>query len=76
MNGQSWQALRVPVAGGVPWHVLHFTGHGIFDGGDGEGALVLTGDDGRARHLPASDLAVLLQGHSSLRPAPTRSPMR
>jgi tetratricopeptide (TPR) repeat protein len=65
--GQSWRALRDAIDGGGPWHVLHFTGHGIFDSEIGEGALVLADDDGSARHLPASDLTRLLKGHSSLR---------
>jgi WD40 repeat protein len=67
VDGQSWRALRDAVAGGGPWHVLHFTGHGIFDSEAGEGAVVLADGDGSAHHLPASDLARLLKGHSSLR---------
>ncbi|HEV7587187.1 MAG TPA: CHAT domain-containing protein [Longimicrobium sp.] len=43
-------------------HVFHFTGHGVFDRIEHEGALVLHDDqDGRTRLVPAVDIATLLR---------------
>lgn len=58
------RAMR-PEAG--PWHVFHFIGHGGFDAASGEGILMLTGDDGTAVALPATQLGRLLADHGSLR---------
>lgn len=75
VEGESWRDLRAalrrgsPAAGGQgrPWHVFHFIGHGGFDAVAQEGALALTGEDGRTYHLGAENLAMVLQGHPSLR---------
>jgi formylglycine-generating enzyme required for sulfatase activity len=48
-------------------HVLHFIGHGHFDALAERGELVFEGRDGRARRVPAEDLASLLHNHDSLR---------
>ena len=55
-----------------PAHIFHFAGHGKFDGDMGErygsmegaGAVVLVGDDGRARPFAAQKLALNLAGRS------------
>lgn len=65
--GQTWRALRDAVRDHGPWHVLHFIGHGGFDRQTGEGTLTLADESGRAFSLRASDLALLLKDHRSLR---------
>jgi hypothetical protein len=50
-----------------PWHILHFVGHGGFDEEDDEGYLELTGDDGKALQIPASELAHFTRGNPQLR---------
>jgi len=66
-GGQSWRHLNVALRHGGPWHVLHFIGHGGFDSVAGEGVLVLADEDGRSHALPASDLALLVEKHQSVR---------
>jgi len=66
-DGQGWRDLNVALRHGGPWHVLHFIGHGGFDSLAGEGVLVLAGEDGRSHRLPASDLALLVEKHPSVR---------
>ena len=64
-----------------PAHVLHFMGHGTFDAGTGEGALLLEGEKGRAepvsggqlvRHLrlPQPPALVVLNACHTGRPVP------
>ncbi|MCF2531386.1 CHAT domain-containing WD40 repeat protein [Yinghuangia soli] len=78
--GQTWRALRDAVrrdargteaggrsGSGGPWHVLHFIGHGAFDSRAQEGTLALAGEHGGTHYLGATQLAVLLAGHPSLR---------
>ncbi len=55
----SWEALQEMLLDG-PWHVLHFIGHGEFDYAQDEGVLALTGADGRALLVTASQLVDLL----------------
>src|SRR4029453_7611840 len=64
--GQTWRDLQAAMRTG-PWHVFHFIGHGGFDANAGEGTLALADDQGRTYPLHASDLAMLLRGHQSLR---------
>jgi tetratricopeptide (TPR) repeat protein len=64
--GQTWRDLQAAMRAG-PWHVFHFIGHGGFDANAGEGTLALANDQGRTYSLHASDLAMLLRGHQSLR---------
>ena len=66
-GGQGWRDLNVALRHGGPWHVLHFIGHGGFNSVAGEGVLVLAGEAGRSLALPASDLALLVEKHQSLR---------
>jgi hypothetical protein len=66
-GGQGWRDLNVALRHGGPWHVLHFIGHGGFDCVAGEGVLVLADEDGRSHALPASDLALLVEKHQSVR---------
>lgn len=66
-DGQGWRDLKIALRHGGPWHVLHFIGHGGFDTVAGEGVLLLAGEDGRSHALPASDLALLVEKHQSLR---------
>ncbi len=44
-------------------HILHFSGHGVLNK-DGEGALLLVGDDGNSAEVDADDLMVLLRSSS------------
>ncbi|MBV9205768.1 MAG: CHAT domain-containing protein [Actinobacteria bacterium] len=66
-GGQSWRHLNVDLRHGGPWHVLHFIGHGGFDRHAEEGVLILADEDGRSHALPASDLALLVEKHPSVR---------
>jgi tetratricopeptide (TPR) repeat protein len=66
-DGQSWRNLNIALRHGGPWHVLHFIGHGGFDNVAQEGVLILADEDGRSHALPASDLALLVEKHPSVR---------
>ena len=44
------------------YHIVHFTGHGIFDQDKGKGYLVLETGDGKARMVDNSAIADLLEG--------------
>ena len=62
----TWQALQDAMQQG-PWHILHYTGHAFFDPRIGEGALAMTGKDGTAWLLSATQLGRLLADQRSLR---------
>ncbi len=62
----TWQALQEAMQQG-PWHILHYTGHAFFDPRVGEGALAMTGQDGTAWLLSATQLGRLLADQRSLR---------
>ena len=66
VGGQTWWDLQDALDEGG-WHIFHFIGHGDFDTQSGEGVLGLAGEDGGVHRLAASDLALLLQEHHSLR---------
>ena len=66
VGGQTWWDLQHALDQGG-WHIFHFIGHGDFDTQSGEGVLGLAGEDGGVHRLAASDLALLLQEHHSLR---------
>ncbi|MGA5508994.1 CHAT domain-containing protein [Streptomyces umbrinus] len=82
-EGQTWRDLRdalrrdarsasvrgVLQPGGArrEWHVLHFIGHGGYDTRAQEGALALAGEHGGTYLLGAGQLAMLVDGHPSLR---------
>ena len=66
MGGQTWRDLQEALDQG-DWHIFHFIGHGDFDAQSGEGVLGLAVEDGGVHRLAASDLALLLQEHHSLR---------
>ncbi|PWI15368.1 hypothetical protein DI272_15235 [Streptomyces sp. Act143] len=68
VDGGRWRELKGALRPGRgPWHVLHFIGHGSFDRAAGEGALALDDGNGGTYHLGAENLAMVLQGHPSLR---------
>ena len=50
-----------------PWHILHFVGHGDFDGVRDEGFIVLANEKGQATKFYATQLARLTDGHRLLR---------
>lgn len=50
-----------------PWHVFHFIGHGDFDEAAGQGTLALTGPDGRADAVTASQLSSAFGNHPAMR---------
>lgn len=49
------------------YHVLHFIGHGGYDEGAQDGALLLEGADHKSRLVTGRDLGQMLRGHHSLR---------
>lgn len=49
------------------YHILHFIGHGVFDGKSKQGGLVLEQANRRANLVPASVISTLLRDHRSLR---------
>jgi Tfp pilus assembly protein PilF len=51
----------------APFHILHFMGHGSFDAGNGEGALVFERSDGTGQPFEGRRLAQLLHDFESLR---------
>jgi formylglycine-generating enzyme required for sulfatase activity len=66
LAGQTWRDLQRAMRGG-PWHVFHFIGHGKFDRNADEGVVALADDYGDTYHLRASQLALLLADHPTLR---------
>ncbi len=50
-----------------PAHILHFVGHGLYDGQSETGGMVFADNDGHASLVAASDVATLLRNHRSLR---------
>lgn len=61
LEGQTWRDLqRIMRAGGVPWHIFHFIGHGGFDEQRNEGFIVLADDEQKSHRLYATQLARLL----------------
>ncbi len=49
------------------YHVLHFSGHGAFDEGSGDGVLVMEDENGNGQPVSARALGDLLRDHPSLR---------
>ena len=49
------------------YHIFHFTGHGIYDDKEEEGALLLEDRKGDPRQVSASVLGALLRDHTTLR---------
>ncbi len=66
LKGQTWEDLQEAMWGG-PWHIFHFIGHGGFDARREEGVIALADERGKAHLLNATQLALLLTNHSSLR---------
>jgi WD40 repeat protein len=68
VGGETWRDLRAALRKeSGPWHVFHFIGHGGFDRTAGEGTLALDDGAGGTYQLGAENLAMVLQGHPSLR---------
>lgn len=61
LDGLRRRLLREPV------HILHFVGHGLYDGPSDTGGLVFADNDGNAALAAASDVATLLRNHRFLR---------
>jgi hypothetical protein len=66
LEGQTWRDLQRAMRGG-PWHVFHFVGHGAFDRNADEGIIMLADEYGDPNRMEATELAVLLADHNSLR---------
>ena len=66
LPGQTWQDLQRAMRLG-PWHIFHFIGHGGFDSRADEGLIALNNDQGNAVYLTATQVALLLADHRSLR---------
>ncbi len=49
------------------YHILHYTGHGVYSKTDDKGYLLLEDDSGNARHVDNERVADLLAGYRSLR---------
>lgn len=62
----TWQALQAALQAG-PWHILHYTGHATFDDRIGEGALVMTDENGAAWLVSATQMGRLLGDQRTLR---------
>lgn len=62
----TWPALQDAMQQG-PWHILHYSGHALFDARAGEGSLVMTDASGAAWLLSATQLCRLLSDQQSLR---------
>jgi hypothetical protein len=66
IEGSYWRDLQKALRRG-PWHIFHFIGHGGFDPNKDEGLLVMADEQNQAFELPASQLALFLSTHKSLR---------
>lgn len=66
LPGQTWRDLQRAMRGG-PWHIFHFVGHGAFDRAADEGIILLADEYGDPHRMEATELAVLLADHNSLR---------
>jgi hypothetical protein len=66
VQGQTWWDLQGALDRGE-WHILHFIGHGAVDSGSGEGVLAFAAEEGGVQRIGATDLALLLAEHRSLR---------
>lgn len=66
LDGQTWEDVQEAMWRG-PWHIFHFIGHGAFDKRSEEGMLALADEQGMTHLLGASDLALLLTNHGSIR---------
>ena len=66
LGGESWRELQGEIRR-EGFHVFHFVGHGGFDEAADEGLIALSGDDGDAQHLSATNLAMLLADEPRLR---------
>jgi hypothetical protein len=51
------------------YHILHFIGHGGFEGDTQDGVLMLEDDDRRGRPLSGQDLGTMIRGHRPMRMA-------
>jgi hypothetical protein len=51
------------------YHILHFVGHGGFDGHVQDGVLMLEDDDRLGRPVSGQDLGVMIHGHRAMRMA-------
>jgi formylglycine-generating enzyme required for sulfatase activity len=61
LEGQTWRDLQRVMRGSeMPWHIVHFVGHGGFDEERNEGFIVLADEAQKAHRLYATQLARLL----------------
>ena len=49
------------------YHILHYTGHGVYSEREDRGYLLLEDDSGKSRHVDNQTVATLLAGYRSLR---------
>jgi WD40 repeat protein len=66
LPGDRWHQLASTLRS-EPWHVLHFVGHGGFDDETESGYVELSGEDGSAIMVPATDLSRLVAENPELR---------
>ncbi|HEU4834648.1 MAG TPA: CHAT domain-containing protein [Pyrinomonadaceae bacterium] len=66
VQGKTWRDLQNQMQR-ASWHVFHFIGHGGFDIDKDEGGIKLAEADGSEKVLNASELAMFLGDHPSLR---------
>lgn len=66
LDSPTWSSLQNHLRE-EPVHILHFVGHGYFDGQAQTGGLVFEDDNGHSREIAARQLASLLHNHSALR---------
>lgn len=65
LAGQRWRDLQEAMQRG-PWHVFHYIGHAAYDEAQGEGVLVVAGDDGAPRLLSGGEFARLFDAQPVL----------
>jgi hypothetical protein len=70
LKGSTWRDLQKAMRPGtfqIPYHILHYVGHGGFDSASGEGVIALADETGNASLLSATQLGRALADHHPLR---------
>ncbi len=66
LQGQQWRDLQQALHSG-PWHVIHYSGHALYDPAQQAGKLLLADEIGEPYELRAHELARLLEAQPSVR---------
>jgi hypothetical protein len=65
----TYNALQVALRSGTEFHILHFVGHGLYEPGAPDGALIFENDAGGSHAVTGQQLSTLLADHHALRMA-------